>query len=166
MGTLANVRGGRKFEQALRDIARRLNKGALQVGFMENAIYPDGKKVAMIAAIQEFGAPGAGIPPRPFFRNMIAAKSAEWPEAIAKTLIKSKYDVNLTLNRVGEAIKGQLQQSIRDLTSPPLKPATIIRKGGTAGMVFNPKKRSTFPAKPLIDTGHMLDSVTYRIKKT
>jgi hypothetical protein len=148
---LAKVTGGKRFEDALRNIASRLNKGALQVGFMENATYPDGTKVAMVAAIQEFGAPRAGIPPRPFFRNMIAAKSGEWPEAIAKQLKKTKYDVELTLERVGMGIAGQLQQSIRDTNAPPLKPATIRRKGH---------------AKPLIETGLMLRSATYRVKKS
>lgn len=148
---MAKVTGGRKLDDALRNIARRLSKGALQVGFMENARYPDGTQVAMVAAIQEYGAPRAGIPARPFFRNMISAKSGEWPEAIAKQLIKTKYDVDLTLERVGIAIAGQLQQSIRDTNAPPLAPSTIRRKGF---------------AKPLIDTGLMLRSATYRVKKT
>ena len=147
---MAKVTGGKRFEDALRNIASRLNKGALQVGFMENARYPDGTQVAMIAAIQEFGAPRAGIPPRPFFRSMIAAKSLEWPEAIAIQLKKTKYDVDLTLERVGLAISEQLKQSIRDTNAPPLAFATIRRKGHS---------------KPLIDTGLMLRSATYRVRK-
>jgi hypothetical protein len=35
-------------------------------------------------AVQEFGAPSRNIPPRPFFRNMIARKRNEWPTAVAK----------------------------------------------------------------------------------
>lgn len=147
---MAKVTGGKKFEDALRNIASRLSKGALQVGFMENARYPDGTQVAMVAAIQEFGAPRAGIPSRPFFRNMISAKSPEWSEAIAIQLKRTKYDVDLTLNRVGMAISEQLKQSIRDTNAPPLALATIRRKGHS---------------KPLIDSGLMLRSATYRVKK-
>jgi len=59
---MATIRGGDKFEAVLRDIADKLRDGgSVRVGFLENATYPDGKPVAMIAAIQEFGAPAAGI---------------------------------------------------------------------------------------------------------
>jgi hypothetical protein len=142
--------GGQRMERALQDIATRLGrKATLRVGFLENAKYPDGTSVAMVATIQDFGAPRAGIPPRPFFRNMVAAKAPEWPAAIEATLVHNNYDAQRILNQVGEAIKGQLQQSIIDLKEPPLAPATIKRKG------FD---------KPLIDTSHMLNSVDYEIR--
>ena len=67
---------GPGLRKRLSEIARGLDKAAkVRIGFLENATYPDGKPVAMIAAIQEFGAPARNIPPRPFFRQMIAAKS-------------------------------------------------------------------------------------------
>jgi hypothetical protein len=72
---MATIRGGEKFEAAMEDLARRLGRPAtLKVGFLENATYPDGKPVAMIAAINEYGAPSRGQPARPFFRRMINAK--------------------------------------------------------------------------------------------
>ena len=68
---------GPGLRKRLSEIARGLDKAAkVRIGFLENATYPDGKPVAMIAAIQEFGAPARNIPPRPFFRQMIAAKSS------------------------------------------------------------------------------------------
>lgn len=144
------IRGGDRFEAALHDLSQKLDKrGQVKVGFLENATYPDGKKVAMIAAIQDFGAPARGIPPRPFFRNMVAAKQAEWPGAIAGLLRANGNDVQKTLEQTGAAIAGQLRQSIVDTNDPPLKPATIKRKG------FE---------KPLIDTGHMLQSVDYAVE--
>jgi hypothetical protein len=142
---MATIDGGEKLERALADMARKVDQPAtLKVGFLENATYPDGKKVALIAALNEFGT--ARAPPRPFFRNMIRAKSASWPAAIAANLVANNYDVARSLDDVGEAIKGQLQMSIRELTSPPLAASTIARKG------FD---------KPLIETGHMLNSVDY-----
>jgi hypothetical protein len=147
---MATISGGKKLEAALRDLARKVSSGGtLRVGFLEGATYPDGKPVAMIAAIQEFGAPKAGIPPRPFFRNMIDAKSPEWPKAIAGLLKSNGMDSHKALQLAGEAIAGQLRQSIVDTNEPPLKPATIRRKGSE---------------KPLVDTGHMLNSVDYEIK--
>jgi hypothetical protein len=130
------------------------------VGFLEGATYPDGKPVAAVAAFNEYGrmvrTKGAdGMEesyfqlPRPFFRRMIADKKAEWPAGVALQLKKNKGDVAKTLEVTGVAIGGQLQQSIRDLVSPPLAPSTVERKG------FD---------KPLIDTGHMLDSVGHEVK--
>jgi hypothetical protein len=147
---MATISGGKKMEAALQKIARGLSRGGtLRVGFLEGATYPDGKPVAMIAAIQEFGAPAAGIPPRPFFRHMIDAKSSEWPKAIAGLLKSTDMDASQALALAGEAIAGQLRQSIVDTNEPPLKPATIRRKGSD---------------KPLVDTGHMLNSVDYEVK--
>lgn len=149
---MATLRGGDKFEKKLAELGRKLGQPAtLRVGFLENATYPDGKRVAEIAAHNEFGTPNAKapIPPRPFFRNMIAAKESEWPGAIAGLLKDNDLDVQLTMQQTGEAIKGQLQQSIRDTNAPPLAESTIRRKGH---------------AKPLIDTAHMINSVDYDVK--
>jgi hypothetical protein len=78
------IKGGDKFEKYMEEMRRKLASGASQVrvGFLSRARYPNGTPVAMIAAIQNWGAPRAGIPPRPFFSNMIARKGPEWPGAI------------------------------------------------------------------------------------
>lgn len=147
---MASFRGGAKLEARLAEIARDLGRGAvLRVGFLENATYPDGKPVAMIAAIQDFGAPAANIPPRPFFRNMIADKQREWPAAIAGLLRTNDLDPARTLDQAGFAIGGQLRQSIIDTNTPPLAPSTIRRKG------FD---------KPLIETSHMINSVDHEVE--
>lgn len=148
---MATIKGGDKLQAALARLASRLAQPrTLRVGFLEGATYPDGKPVAMIAAIQNFGAPRAGIPPRPFFSNMVAKKSPEWPKAIARQLKITNNDVDAALALTGEALRGQLQQEIRETNSPALSPVTIARKG------FD---------KPLIHTGHMLNSVGYEIRR-
>lgn len=144
------VTGGDRLEARLDEIARGVKKAAkLRVGFLEGATYPDGTSVALVAAVQEFGAPSRGIPPRPFFRNMIAEKSAEWPEAAARLLEANDYDAEKTLGQVGEGIAGQLRQSIVDTNDPPLAQATARQKG------FD---------KPLVDTGHMLNSIDFEVE--
>jgi len=149
---VAVISGGEKFEAAMLELARKINQPkTLRVGFLEGAKYPDGTSVAMVAAIQNYGAPSRGIPPRPFFSNMVAEKSPEWPAAIAGLLKSTNYDVDATLTQTGEAIKGQLQDSINNGSYAPLKQSTIDRKG------FD---------KPLIDTAHMLNSIDYEIKST
>jgi len=147
---MATVKGGNKFSAALQELAGKLSSGkSVKIGFFENATYPDGTPVAMIAAIQEFGAPRANIPPRPYFRNMIAAKKGEWPDAIASLLKANNNDAARTLELVGQAIAGQLRQSIINTNAPPLAPATVARKDF---------------AKPLVDTGHMLNSISYEVQ--
>ena len=161
---MATVSGGKKLEAALREMAAKVAVPAtLRVGFLENAKYPDGTSVAMVAAINEYGRPPVQ-PPRPYFRNMIKAKSPEWPAAIAGLLKANDMDAVKALDLAGAVIAGQLRESIRDLTSPPLKDSTIVRKGGTRGMKYDVKDISTYAAKPLIDTGHMLDSVDHEVK--
>lgn len=144
------VRGGNKLSGALQKIAGGLVRGrVVQVGFMENATYPDGTLVALVAAVQDFGAPSHGIPPRPFFRNMVADKKDAWPGELGVVLRKENMDAEKSLEQMGARIKGQLQESITEFAGVPLRLATVARKG------FD---------KQLIDTGHMLNSVDYRIK--
>lgn len=145
----ATLKGGDGVRRYLENISNQLgNRATLRVGFLEGATYPDGKPVAMIAAIQEFGAPAVGIPPRPFFRNMIATKQDEWGPALAGILQSNGYDLVAAFNQAGFAIAGQLRQSIVDTNEPALAPSTIARKGH---------------AKPLVDTGHMLNSIDHEV---
>jgi hypothetical protein len=147
---MAEIQGGRKFEAYLEHMARQISTAnSVKVGFLSSATYPNGTPVAMIAAIQNWGAPSVGIPARPFFTDMISKKSPEWPAAIAGLLKSHDYDAASTLRLTGEAVVGQLRQSIRDLNDPPLAPSTIKRKGFS---------------KPLISTGHLLQSVDYEVK--
>ncbi|ELY4420490.1 hypothetical protein SMZ52_000952 [Cronobacter sakazakii] len=142
--------GGAALEAKLAELAEKLGDGkTLRVGFLEGATYPDGQSVPMVAAANEYGDPAMNRPPRPFFRNMIAEKSPEWPKAIAKIAEATGYESETILGLMGEHIKGQLQGSIRDLMEPALSPVTIAKKGFS---------------KPLIETSHMLNSVDYDIK--
>ena len=169
-------KGGSALEKRLAELAAKVTKPAnLSVGFLADSTYPDGTPTAMVAAILEFGAPGAGqktsagrasahgraavaealgldagvgIPPRPYFRQTIAEKSPSWGDAVAALLASNNFDATKTMAQVGEGIKGQIQQSIANFTSPPLSPKTIAQKG------FD---------KPLVNTGHLLNSVSYKV---
>jgi hypothetical protein len=144
------ISGGDKLQAYFRELSRKVGRGGdLKVGFLEGAKYPNGTPVAAVAAIQEFGAPRAGIPPRPFFRNMIQQHKHEWGPTAEALLVQTDYDVERTLELMGEQMVGDLKRSIIDFDEVPLKPATIRRKG------FE---------KQLIDTGHMLNSVGKEIE--
>ena len=142
------LQGADGVSKALEEIAKRMGGGEVAVGFMEGATYPDGTPVAAVAFWNEYGGPGRQ--PRPFFRQMIAAESPTWPDKMAKLAKATDYDGEKVLALMGEDIKGALQQSINEFQSPPLAPSTIEAKGF---------------AKPLIDTSHLLNSVTYEVKE-
>lgn len=89
------------------------------------------------------------IPMRSYFRTMLAKESPAWGGNIADTLKATGYDGNKTLSLMGEKIKGQLQESIRNTDSPPNAPSTVAKKG------FN---------QPLVDSAHMLNSVDFEVK--
>ena len=142
-------KGGDALMARLKEIADKAGDGGtLRTGFLENATYPDGTPVALVAAVNEFGRPERNQPPRPFFRAMIAEKQKGWPRALGALAKSNDYDIDKTLGQMGEGIKGQLQESIRQLDIPPLAPVTVARKG------FD---------KPLVDTGHMMNSVDYEV---
>ena len=147
---MAAVTGGEKLQAALAEIAGNLaNAGSgpnVRVGFLESATYPNGQSVATVAAWNEFGTSRA--PPRPFFRDMIKANAKAWPTQIATVMKSSHYDAAVTLAKMGELIKGQLQSSIVAFNRVPLAASTIRRKG------FD---------KQLVDTGVMLRSVDYEV---
>ena len=137
--------GGNELKAVLEEMAQKLGRAQeLSVGFMSGADYPDGTPVAMVAAIQNYGAPAMKIPARPFFSNMVKAKSPRWGESLGNVLKAQNYDAELALKAMGIGISGQLQNSIRETNDPALAAATIARKGFST---------------PLIDTGKMLNSV-------
>ena len=174
---MATITGGEKLLAQLREMTEQVGKPiTLRVGFLEGATYPDkskdrlreiyrkrdqklndkplkgavgGVSVAMVAAINEFGAPSRSQPPRPFFRTMIAEKKGSWAENVKALLLFHEYNGKKVLQLMGEEISADLRDSIRDFSDPPLKPSTFKAKG------FD---------KPLIDTAHMLHSVAYDVK--
>lgn len=141
--------GGGKLDMYLRRLAEHVGPPQeVRIGFLAGATEADGTSIPMIAFLQEYGAPNVGIPPRPFFRNMIAAHKGEWGDQLRKVLVAMDYDGTGALSGMGEEIKGQLEESIVAITDPPLAPSTVARKGS---------------AKLLVDTGTMLASIGWEV---
>ncbi|MDB5280871.1 MAG: hypothetical protein JWR61_5826, partial [Ferruginibacter sp.] len=100
--------------------------------------------------------------------------------AIGDLLIANEYDAGVTLGQAGEAIKGQLQQSIIDTYAPSLSAVTLmLRKmksadpglvvtGATVGeaarRVAAGESSDGVSTKPLVDSGHLVNSVDYQVK--
>lgn len=174
--------GGDALKAALAEISKKVEQTrTLRAGFLENATYPDGTSVAAVAAIQNFGAPAKKIPKRPYFSNMVGEKSPRWGEQIGKVVVAADYDVDVTMGRMGELIKSQLQQSIIETDGPRLSPITLmLRKmssedqglvmGGkvvaeAARRVAEGESTDGVSTKVLDDTGHMLNSVDYEVSE-
>lgn len=176
---MSSIRGGEKLDAKLRELAQKLGKGGkVRVGFLEGATYPDGTSVAMVAASQNFGIPAKGVPPRPFFSNMIADKSPGWGDSFVAVLKAANFDVALALDRMGAGIGGQLRQAIVDMNSPALSPVTILLRSRFPsgdgvefsdvlqawGDVAKGETGEGGSTKPLVWSGHMLNSVDHEVE--
>lgn len=119
----------------------------VRVGFLAGSTDSNGMSNPQKAADNEYGT--GHIPPRPFFRNMIKAKSPNWGQQVAKIFKANGFDSKKTLLLMGALIKRQLQEQItNEANPPPNAPLTILKKG------FD---------KPLIDTSDMVKSVDYEV---
>lgn len=90
------------------------------------------------------------IPARPFFRSMIAKNKGEWGPQLGKIIKGADYDSAVALGRLGQLVKDQLQESIREFSDPANAKSTIAKKG------FD---------KPLVDSSHMLNSVDFEVNE-
>lgn len=123
-----------------------------KVGWFESAHYPDGTPVAYVATIHEFGT--ERIPARPFMRPAVADQGREWIDLLgqgAKAAINGGPSPAEVLEAVTLAAAGNVAEKIQAVTSPPLSPVTIKRKGHD---------------KPLVDTGQMVQSVTGKVERS
>lgn len=139
--------GGDKFEALVRN-AGKGGISSVEVGFFSSARYEDGTPVAAVAAANEFG---VGVPERPFVRPALAA--AKRP---VDTIIKNSVDpLQMVIeqnvaSRIGEQVRNEIIDAITKFTTPANAPATIAAKKSS---------------HPLIDTGLMRASVTYKVHK-
>lgn len=186
---MAQVTGGERLAEALRKMRDKIRSGSeVRVGFLENATYPDGTKVATVAAINNFGAPEAGVPARPFFSEMVARNSPDWGDRFAEVLVDEDYDAEAALGLMGDDIAWQLRQSILEFSGVPLSPVTLLlrarfptREGMTFADVMQArhdvatgdhlkkdgtlkKKDQTQATNPLVWSGSMLNGVDREVK--
>ena len=158
----------------LKEIAKKVH-GSVDIGFIDSDQAP-------IAFWNEFGHGGRfPAPPRPFFRTMVAKDSPQWPKMMAQELKSSNFDGAHTLAYMGEEIEGALKQSIIDLTAPPLSKTTLRLRAKFGNNPQTIRARdvvqaqrevadgapvaSGTQAKPLIWTGTMLSSTTYKVRQ-
>lgn len=142
-------RGGKKLESTIRQARAGAGVKEIEVGFYTTARYSDGTRVTNVAASNEFGDPDNNIPERPFMRRANDKAADVLSPIIRREIDPQKMTVERQLaERLGLAMQGIIQQEIVDLRHPPNARQTILRKGSS---------------NPLVDTGFMRRSVTYRV---
>ena len=137
----------------IRDRTRGFDKLEVRIGVQEGQQYEDGTPVAYVAAIHEYGAPEVGIPPRPFLRTTLDQKRKEWTDQMldgVEAVMHGAASVDQALEMIGTGAAGDVKKTISEIDSPPLKQATIARKGH---------------AKPLVETGLLLQSITSKVEE-
>lgn len=144
----------------------RLSKKAVFVGIPreKNARPGDAIGNAALAYIHENGSPAQNIPARPFMgpgvRDAMPDIEKYMTQAANAALDGDDSAVDAALARVGLTAVNSIQTKIQDGIPPLLKPSSIrrsktkSRRSGTPGDVT-----------PLYDTGNMLKSISYAIKK-
>ena len=132
--------------------------------------------VAQIASVHEFG--GGNVPMRATFRPTLHGNQARYA-AIIQVLAGKVIDGTLTAKQMGDQlgakVASDIQNAMTALVDPPLAASTIAAKKKTAGLAPTDSIRlaaGPLPqgqsgagietGNPLIDTGHMRQSVTWK----
>lgn len=125
-----------------KDKAVRRGKG----GSIRNTYQP----LAVIAAIHEFGL--GDMPQRSFLRSAYDENLPMIDKMIQRVANGAVFGLgtNAALNQLGNVVQGMVQRKIVDGPFVPNSPATIKRKKSS---------------KPLIDTGHLRQSIRYVIER-
>ena len=118
---------------------------SVRVGVLENATYPDGTPVAMVAFWNEYGTRTS--PVRAFFRTTVSENKKNWVLSV-QNLMKMHNDPQQVMGLIGVNIQEQLVHSINTWSDPPNAPYTIEKKGFDA---------------PLRDTTRMSKSISIEI---
>lgn len=91
------------------------------------------------------------IPERSYIRGTIDAKQAQIDEMTKDLVIgvvALRVSAHTALSRLGVYVTGWIQRYMTELSTPPNHPVTIERKGSS---------------NPLIDTGRLRQSITWRV---
>lgn len=155
-----DVKGsGSNLKEKLRRIAK-LDNIELNVGFFENAKYPDGTPVAYVAYLNEYGGHN---PPRPFMKRTVQRRMKNWARGVAKNIRRAdRASLKRAYEMAGQVAVGDVKRTIKDWPPGGNAPSTVRAKARRAR-----SGKNLVPINPetvLIDTGKMISSVAYEVK--
>ena len=148
----------RGYKKAM-DVISGLYSCYTSVGLHAGEKRKDGGDLPMIGSVHEFGVDKTVngrrilIPERSWMRSWVDKNkkaSADLAQVLYKQILDGKITVMQGVGLIGEFAVGGIQQNIDKIMEPPLKPATIAKKGSS---------------KPLIDSGQMKGSVEHKEHK-
>ena len=111
--------------------------------------YPDGTSLVEVATRHEFG--DGSIPQRSFLRSTVSENETGYRDVmagLAKRVVNQKDTPEQAMGKLGQTVVSDVQKKIAEGIQPELSPETIQRKKSS---------------KPLIDTGHLRQSITWEI---
>jgi hypothetical protein len=152
--------------KALGHFAKALDKQEAKVGWFPSAVYESGEPVAGVAYVQEFGSPKHAIPARSFMRTTQSEKKDEWKKTLtglSKAATIGTLAADKVLPALAMAAEGHVRATITKITSPPLKASTVAARKRRRANGGKGAKASI--AKPLVDTGIMLNTLTSQVKR-
>jgi hypothetical protein len=146
------IENTKAFDRLLKNL-NTLETKEVKVGFFDKYYGPDNDNlpVAQVAQWQEEGTPN-GIPARPMFRvhlhnKIMTSYKAPIGRSI-KDIAEGRSTITKVLKLLGEGLELDLKGIISEGVPPPNSPAWSAKKGGLPPLTF---------------TGHMQDSVSYKI---
>ena len=134
---------------------------------MENEVHSDDITTLQIGVWQEFGT--RRIPKRPFIRTTFDTKKKQWEkftDLMISGISLGKTTANMALDLLGQKILSDIKSVIRKGVGAKNAPSTLRQKQkkGLAETKRRERKGQPYPIGTpvqLIDTGVMLNSITY-----
>jgi hypothetical protein len=157
----AKITGGIDLKKFIKNLIEQTGHASLEVGFTD-------PEYATIAYKNEYGGEykvdqdykdralkkgvhlgdTIRIPPRPFMQQTVDTKGKTWGNVLAKSIHDAQYNIPTALGLLGTKMEADVKSTIRDGDYIDNSARTQKIKG------FN---------KPLIDSGSMLQNVTYEV---
>lgn len=151
----SKLTGGKKVNKAIKELEKiAKQKSQVLVGLPKDASpYPDGTSVIMVGLVHEFGSSDGKIPERSFLRAALDENKAEllkfWKDGAAKAVLTLEKNPEKLLAMIGQMMQAAVQQKIVNVKTPANAISTVVNKKSS---------------NPLIDTGHMRQSIRWEIK--
>lgn len=167
---IISARGGKSKRDQIEKMFRGLDGVEIRVGFVGNSTVKrvrgkrgrartnrQGTTVAAVAFWHEFGTPKMKARPfmRPAFADGLGAARRGILRAVRGAIKRGGPEAKPFL-RMANGHVAAIQKAIRDVSAPPLRPSTLRNRFRQTG------DRSP---NPLIDTGQMIQSVSFIIER-
>jgi len=153
--------------EGLQKELEKIAKGSVTIGFHKDSNpYPDGTPTVEVAAQHEFGdetprtytSPRGnkmhvnGVPERAPIRTTFREKKQDWSKlgsGLIKKILKGKVGGTDMIEMLGQRASNDIKSVIRAGLAPANSKAVVEEKGSSI---------------PLIDTGHLINSISYYVE--